>query len=221
MTCCKGEVTRADLKRNWPHHVALPAEKVRGPMNSEIVRSAAAALSVAPLTYFMRRDDLDYVVFCLPSGRTRRHAASGSVGRVVSEPEVTLKTSGRPDRLFRTSARCRTSDHVAGPDRWHLLRCTCRLPIRLGSRLIKSTIRELLRDRRRPSSSAPACHSPKDDVLMVTRIDRLARNMRDLQNLVHDLRRRGVNLRATEQSIDTSAAAGKCFPLHARCVRGV
>src|SRR5437899_2221477 len=35
--------------------------------------------------------------------------------------------------------------------------------------------------------------------------------MRDLQNLVHDLRRRGVALKATEQPIDTSTAAGKCF----------
>jgi DNA invertase Pin-like site-specific DNA recombinase len=49
------------------------------------------------------------------------------------------------------------------------------------------------------------------DTLVVTRIDRLARSLRDLQNMVHDLRERGVTLKATEQPIDTSTAAGKCF----------
>lgn len=49
------------------------------------------------------------------------------------------------------------------------------------------------------------------DVLVVTRIDRLARSIRDLQNLVHDLRERGVTLKATEQPIDTGTAAGKAF----------
>ena len=49
------------------------------------------------------------------------------------------------------------------------------------------------------------------DVLLVTRIDRLARSVWDLQNLVHDLRQRGIALRATEQPIDTTTAAGKCF----------
>jgi DNA invertase Pin-like site-specific DNA recombinase len=47
--------------------------------------------------------------------------------------------------------------------------------------------------------------------LVVTRIDRLARSLRDLQNIVHDLRKRGVTLKATEQPIDTSTAAGKRF----------
>src|SRR5260370_1447345 len=49
------------------------------------------------------------------------------------------------------------------------------------------------------------------DALVVTRIDRLARSLRDLQNIVHDLRQRGVTLKATEQPIDTTTAAGKCF----------
>jgi DNA invertase Pin-like site-specific DNA recombinase len=35
--------------------------------------------------------------------------------------------------------------------------------------------------------------------------------MRDLQNIVHELKQRGVHLRATEQPIDTRTAAGKAF----------
>ena len=49
------------------------------------------------------------------------------------------------------------------------------------------------------------------DSLVVTRIDRLARSLRDLQNIVHDLQQKGVSLVATEQPVDTSTAAGKCF----------
>jgi hypothetical protein len=60
----KGEAGRAQLARWWPHHVALPAEAVRGIANSETVRGFAAGLSVAPRTYHLRRDDKDLVVFC-------------------------------------------------------------------------------------------------------------------------------------------------------------
>jgi len=49
------------------------------------------------------------------------------------------------------------------------------------------------------------------DAIVVTRIDRLARSVRDLQNIVYELNERGVSLRATEQSVDTSTSAGKCF----------
>ncbi len=49
------------------------------------------------------------------------------------------------------------------------------------------------------------------DTLVITRIDRLARSIRDLQNIVHELHDKGVALRATEQPIDTSTAAGKAF----------
>jgi DNA invertase Pin-like site-specific DNA recombinase len=45
----------------------------------------------------------------------------------------------------------------------------------------------------------------------IIRIDRLARSMKDLQDIVHELRSRGVALRATEQPVDTSPAAGKAF----------
>ena len=51
----------------------------------------------------------------------------------------------------------------------------------------------------------------KGDELVVTRIDRLARSIRDLQNIVYDLDKKGVVLSATEQPINTQTSAGKCF----------
>jgi DNA invertase Pin-like site-specific DNA recombinase len=49
------------------------------------------------------------------------------------------------------------------------------------------------------------------DVLMCTRIDRLARSIADLQDIVRQVRARGASLKATGQPIDTGTAAGKCF----------
>lgn len=51
----------------------------------------------------------------------------------------------------------------------------------------------------------------RGDMLMVTRIDRLARSIADLQDIVRALKERGATLKATEQPVDTSTAAGKCF----------
>jgi DNA invertase Pin-like site-specific DNA recombinase len=41
--------------------------------------------------------------------------------------------------------------------------------------------------------------------------DRLARSMKDLQDIVHELKAKGVALRATEQPINTGTAAGEAF----------
>jgi DNA invertase Pin-like site-specific DNA recombinase len=49
------------------------------------------------------------------------------------------------------------------------------------------------------------------DTLVVTRIDRLARSVGDLQDIVRTLRKKGANLMATEQKVDTSTEAGKAF----------
>jgi DNA invertase Pin-like site-specific DNA recombinase len=49
------------------------------------------------------------------------------------------------------------------------------------------------------------------DELVVTRIDRLARSIGDLQDIVRELKRKGAFLRAADQPIDTSTAAGKAF----------
>ncbi|EMD4511703.1 recombinase family protein [Salmonella enterica] len=49
------------------------------------------------------------------------------------------------------------------------------------------------------------------DTLMVTRVDRLARSIKDLQDIVYTLTQQGVTLRATEQPVDTRSAAGKAF----------
>lgn len=51
----------------------------------------------------------------------------------------------------------------------------------------------------------------RGDTLVVTRIDRLARSIKDLQDIVFTLKERGVTLKATEQPIDTQSAAGKAF----------
>ena len=65
--------------------------------------------------------------------------------------------------------------------------------------------------RARPQLDACLNYLRESDVLVVTRVDRLSRSLRDLQNLVHVLDQQGIVLQATEQPIDTGGAAGKAF----------
>jgi hypothetical protein len=59
----KGEISLGRVKREWPHHVAIPADKVVG-KGYDFVHRFANTLSVAPRSYGFRGDDDDYVVFC-------------------------------------------------------------------------------------------------------------------------------------------------------------
>ena len=56
------------------------------------------------------------------------------------------------------------------------------------------------------------------DELVVTRIDRLARSIGDLQDIVRMLQAKGVTFRATEQPIDTTHRRRQMFLGHARRV---
>jgi DNA invertase Pin-like site-specific DNA recombinase len=49
------------------------------------------------------------------------------------------------------------------------------------------------------------------DGLVVTRLDRLGRSMRDLANIAHEIEQTGAYLKVLEQSVDTSSAAGRAF----------
>lgn len=51
----------------------------------------------------------------------------------------------------------------------------------------------------------------KGDSLVVTRLDRLGRSLRDLANIAHEIEAKGASLKVTEQSVDTSTSAGRAF----------
>jgi DNA invertase Pin-like site-specific DNA recombinase len=44
------------------------------------------------------------------------------------------------------------------------------------------------------------------DTIIVTRLDRLGRSLRDLANVAHEIEEAGANLKVLEQSVDTSTA---------------
>ena len=50
-----------------------------------------------------------------------------------------------------------------------------------------------------------------EDEIIVTRVDRIARSIADLQDILRVLKAKGVILKATEQPIDTSTPLGKCM----------
>lgn len=51
----------------------------------------------------------------------------------------------------------------------------------------------------------------KGDTLVVLRLDRLGRSLRDLANIAHEIEQAGAHLRVIEQSVDTATSAGRVF----------
>ena len=61
----------------------------------------------------------------------------------------------------------------------------------------------------RPELAAALSFARAGDVLVVTRLDRLARSMRQLLATVEDLQARGIGLRSLHENIDTTSATGR------------
>ncbi|MXF49328.1 helix-turn-helix domain-containing protein [Raoultella sp. Lac2] len=64
---------------------------------------------------------------------------------------------------------------------------------------------------RRPGLKRALRRLRPGDVLVVWKLDRLGRSVRDLITLVSELQQRGGNFRSLTDSIDTSTAAGRFF----------
>lgn len=52
---------------------------------------------------------------------------------------------------------------------------------------------------------------PAGDTLVITKLDRLGRSVRNLKQVADDLQARGVGLRALCQGIDTTTPGGRLF----------
>ena len=61
----------------------------------------------------------------------------------------------------------------------------------------------------RPGLHAALEHAREGDVLVVWRLDRLGRSLRDLLDLVHALGGRGIVLKSITESLDTTTPGGR------------
>lgn len=64
---------------------------------------------------------------------------------------------------------------------------------------------------RRPQLDAALDYARSGDVLVITKLDRLGRSVRNLIDLADTLHSRGIGLRVLHQGIDTTSPAGRMF----------
>ena len=63
--------------------------------------------------------------------------------------------------------------------------------------------------RERPELAACLRTLRQGDTLVVWRLDRLARSLKDLVEIIHDLEKRGIGFRSLTESIDTTSTGGR------------
>jgi len=63
--------------------------------------------------------------------------------------------------------------------------------------------------RERPELTACLRSLRKGDTLVVWKLDRLARSLKDLVEIIHDLNQRGVGFRSLTEAIDTTSSGGR------------
>jgi DNA invertase Pin-like site-specific DNA recombinase len=61
----------------------------------------------------------------------------------------------------------------------------------------------------RPGLQAALDYARKGDTLVVWRLDRLSRSLKDLIEMVTQLESRGIGLKSLQESLDTSSSSGK------------
>jgi hypothetical protein len=76
---------------------------MRDPVNPEAIFCAAGVLSGSPLTYSLRDDSSDFVMFCFakPEDAEAFVERFGEKRLADGQPAATLKTIGRPERVVR------------------------------------------------------------------------------------------------------------------------
>jgi hypothetical protein len=91
----KGELNKAMMELQWPHHVALPTYRCHG-HNYITMRLFCEPLSLYPRPHSFRRDDEDKTIFCFAE-RTHAEQFRERFGGELMDPATSADVVGTTD----------------------------------------------------------------------------------------------------------------------------